>query len=175
MKTNFFQPIKKTKKGRPEVISSFEKSQETLAERSNHSPTQPETRSRRGEFLIYQKSAPDRSERVELNQFQSLRAEIQTHLSQLETSQIAPGEVFESKKNTIMSQVQKPGIYHINFFARIRSGLAKLRTKTGESKSWMKAMQEVKAKRGSLFAARSKRQGTQYSQSQEISSARSVM
>ena len=46
--------------------------------------------------------------------------------------------------------------------------------KTGESRTWMQALMSKKAKRGSAFAARSKKQGTAYSMSQELSNSRNV-
>ncbi|MCA9372271.1 hypothetical protein KC726_05245 [Candidatus Woesebacteria bacterium] len=42
----------------------------------------------------------------------------------------------------------------------------------GKSNTWMEAMMTKKSKRGSLFAARSKKKGTQYSMSKELSLTR---
>lgn len=43
-----------------------------------------------------------------------------------------------------------------------------------DSNNWMEALMSKRKKRGSLFATRSKKQGTQYSMSQELSLTRSV-
>ena len=83
-------------------------------------------------------------------------------------------DVKDIQNMTIDSLPEKPGIYHIRFFEIILSLLRTLRAKIGESRTWLSAMVSKKKKRGSLFAARSKKAGTQYSMSQELSNARSV-
>lgn len=69
---------------------------------------------------------------------------------------------------------EKPGIYHIRFLQLIISILRTLRAKIGESRTWLQAMVSKKKKRGSLFAVRTKKMGTQYSLSQELQTARSI-
>jgi hypothetical protein len=69
---------------------------------------------------------------------------------------------------------EKPGIYHVRFLEIIVNVLRALRAKINESSTWMQALTSKKKKRGSLFAVRAKKKGTQYSLSQELSSARSV-
>jgi len=83
-------------------------------------------------------------------------------------------EVVEVEKHAIQSLPEKPGVYHVRFLELLSSFLQGLTTKVSEAKNWMAAMHTKKAKRGSLFAVRSKKQGTQYSLSQELQSARSV-
>lgn len=83
-------------------------------------------------------------------------------------------EVRDIQKLNLESLPEKPGIYHIRFFEIILSILRTLRAKIGESKTWLQAMISKKKKRGSLFVVRSKKQGTQYSLSQELQSARSI-
>jgi len=83
-------------------------------------------------------------------------------------------EVKDIEKLTINELPEKPGIYHIRFLEIVLNILRVLRAKVGESKTWLQALMTRKKKRGSLFAARSKKQGTQYSLSQELQSARSV-
>lgn len=83
-------------------------------------------------------------------------------------------EVSDIQKISMESISQKPGVYHIRFLEIVLRTLRLLRAKIGESKTWMQALMSKKKKRGSLFAARSKKSGTQYSLSQEISSSRSV-
>lgn len=83
-------------------------------------------------------------------------------------------EIKDVEAISINALPEKPGIYHIRFLEIVLSILRTLRAKIGESKTWMQALISKKKKRGSLFMARSKKQGTQYSLSQELSTARSV-
>lgn len=83
-------------------------------------------------------------------------------------------EVKDIEKLAIDSMPEKPGIYHVRFLEIVLRTLRMLREKIGESKTWMQALMSKKKKRGSLFAVRSKKAGTQYSLSQELSTARSV-
>lgn len=83
-------------------------------------------------------------------------------------------DVKDVENLTINGLPEKPGIYHIRFLELVLSILRTLRAKVGESKTWLSALMSKKAKRGSAFATRSKKQGTQYSMSQELSNSRSV-
>ncbi|MBI5127147.1 hypothetical protein HZA76_01690 [Candidatus Roizmanbacteria bacterium] len=83
-------------------------------------------------------------------------------------------DVKDIQKLTVDQLPEKPGIYHIRFLEIVLSILRVLRAKVGESRTWLQALMSRKKKRGSLFAARGKKQGTQYSLSQELQSARSV-
>ncbi len=83
-------------------------------------------------------------------------------------------EVQDIEKLTIDSLPEKPGIYHIRFLEIVLRVLQTLREKVGESRTWLAALVSKKKKRGSLFASLSKKKGTQYSMSQELTNARSV-
>lgn len=83
-------------------------------------------------------------------------------------------EVKDIEKFTLETVSEKPGIYHVKFLEIVLRILRSVRMKVGESRTWLQAMMSKKKKRGSLFAARSKKQGTAYSMSQELSNARSV-
>lgn len=83
-------------------------------------------------------------------------------------------EVKDVEKITINDHSEKPGIYHVRFLEIVLNILRVLRAKVGESKTWLQALISKKKKRGSLFAVRSKKAGTQYSLSQELQTARSV-
>lgn len=83
-------------------------------------------------------------------------------------------EVKEVEKMTIEALPAKAGIYHVRFLEIVLSLIRSVREKIGDSKTWLEAMISKKKKRGSLFAVRSKKMGTQYSLSQELQSARSV-
>ncbi len=83
-------------------------------------------------------------------------------------------DVKDIQKLSLEALPDNPGVYHIRFLEIVLSILRSLREKIGESRTWMQALISKKKKRGSLFMARSKKQGTQYSLSQELSNARSV-
>lgn len=83
-------------------------------------------------------------------------------------------QVSDVEKLTVESRPEKPGIYHVRFLELVLSLLRAVAAKIGESKTWLAALISKKKKRGSLFLVRSKKQGTQYSLSQELQSARSV-
>ena len=83
-------------------------------------------------------------------------------------------EVKDIQKINLESLPDKPGVYHIRFLELVLSILRTLRQKIGESRTWLQALTSRKKKRGSLFMARSKKQGTQYSLSQELQNARSI-
>ena len=83
-------------------------------------------------------------------------------------------DVRDVENLTINGLPEKVGIYHIRFLELVLNILRTLRAKVGESKTWLSALMSKKAKRGSAFAVRSKKSGTQYSMSQELSNSRSV-
>lgn len=83
-------------------------------------------------------------------------------------------EVRDIEKLSVEDLPAKTGIYHVRFLEILLSLLRTVRSKMSESKTWLEAMMSKKKKRGSIFAVRSKKMGTQYSLSQELQSARSV-
>jgi septum formation inhibitor MinC len=83
-------------------------------------------------------------------------------------------EIAQIEKAALQSLPDKVGVYHVRYLEIILSFLEGLKAKVGEARTWLAAMQSKKAKRGSAFAANTKKKGTQYSQSQELSSARNV-
>jgi len=83
-------------------------------------------------------------------------------------------EITDIQNIAINSLPEKPGIYHVRFLELLLSILKTVRLKINESRTWLQAMVSKKKKRGSLFAANSKSKGTQYSMSQELSTARSI-
>ena len=83
-------------------------------------------------------------------------------------------ELHDIEKFTMDTLSEKPGVYHVKFLEIVLRILQSVRMKVGESRTWMQALMSKKKKRGSLFAARSKKQGTAYSMSQELSNSRSV-
>ncbi len=83
-------------------------------------------------------------------------------------------DVRDIEKFTMDTLSEKPGIYHVKFLEIVLRILQTVRMKVGESRTWMQALMSKKKRRGSAFAARSKKQGTAYSMSQELSNSRSV-
>ncbi len=80
----------------------------------------------------------------------------------------------DAEKLSIEGVSENPGVYHQRFLEVILNLLQALRAKIGESRTWMQAMISKKKKRGSLFVARTKEKGTQYSLSDEQKITRSV-
>ncbi len=83
-------------------------------------------------------------------------------------------DVKDIEKLAIDSLPENPGIYDVKFLEIVLRVLQSVRMKVGESRTWLSALVSKRKKRGSLFAARSKKQGTSYSMSQELSTARSI-
>lgn len=108
-------------------------------------------------------------------QIQELTEAIRKEIEMLKKSDSSLlNDVQDIEKLAINDLPEKPGIYHVRFLELVLSILRTLRAKVGESKTWLQALMSKKKKRGSLFAVRSKKQGTQYSMSQELSNSRSV-
>lgn len=76
---------------------------------------------------------------------------------------------------TGVAKENKKGAYIENVLEVFLFVLRNLTAKLGEAKTWLAAMETKKAKRGGAYAARAKKKGTSYSQSQELANARSVM
>jgi len=102
---------------------------------------------------------------------EQIRQEVQ-HIKKTDSSLM--NEVRDIEKFTLETLSEKPGIYHVKFLEIVLRILQSVRMKVGESRTWMSALMSKKKKRGSLFASRSKKQGTAYSMSQELSNSRSV-
>jgi len=109
------------------------------------------------------------------NQIKELSELIRKEIAMLKKSNEALLNEVTDIENIVVGQMpDKPGIYHVRFLEIVLSILRSLRAKVGESRTWMQALMSKKKKRGSLFAVRSKKKGTQYSMSQELATARSV-
>jgi hypothetical protein len=74
----------------------------------------------------------------------------------------------------LQSLPEKPGEYHVRYMEYLLYFLRGLRERVSEAKTWLTAMMTKRKKRGSLFLTMSKKKGTQYSLSQEMSASRSV-
>lgn len=110
----------------------------------------------------------DRQKQDELRTIRQLTEQIHKELQSLKQANSALiSEFADVEKVTMNSGNEKPGIYHIRFLEVILGIIQNIRAKMGESRTWMQAMSSKKAKRGSAFSSRSKKQGTQYSMSEE--------
>ncbi len=105
------------------------------------------------------------------NLLEQIKQEIH-HIQKADASLM--NDVRDIEKFTMDTLSEKPGIYHVKFLEIVLRILQSVRMKVGESRTWMQALVSKKKKRGSAFAARSKKQGTAYSMSQELSNSRSV-
>lgn len=108
-------------------------------------------------------------------EIKELSSQVKMELDRLKKTELKfLSEVKDIQNSTINSLPEKPGIYHIRFLELILGILRTLQLKINESRTWLQALMTKKKKRGSLFAALSRKKGTQYSLSQEITSSRSV-
>ncbi len=113
-----------------------------------------------------------RETQVVPKEIQTLTEQIRNEVKSL--SREVTEAVKDAEKLSIETLSEKPGIYHIRLLEVILNLLKSLRAKVGESRTWMEAMITKKKKRGSLFAVRSKKLGTQYSLSEEQKVVRST-
>ena len=110
--------------------------------------------------------------RSEVNKLiEQIKQEVQ-YLKKADASLL--NDVRDIEKFTMDTLSEKPGVYHIKFLEIVLRILQSVRMKVGEGRTWMQALMSKKKKRGSAFAARSKKQGTAYSMSQELSNSRNV-
>lgn len=120
-------------------------------------------------------SFQDMETRRQIEQMKELIKQIKQEVDALKRADSSMmSEVSDIENLTINSMPDKPGIYHIRFLEVVLKVLKTLRMKVSESGTWLQAMNSKKKKRGAAFGARSKKAGTQYSMSKELSNARSV-
>ncbi len=116
----------------------------------------------------------EQKERQEIQQIKELLKQIREEIKAIKkTDEAFMNEVNDIEKLTLETD-PKAGIYHIRFLEVMLKFLHSFRVKLGESRTWLGVLTSKKGKRGSLFAKRTKEQGTQYMLSQELSNARSV-
>lgn len=110
-----------------------------------------------------------------IQEVQSILQEIRREVASIKVqNQGLAAEIEQIDRTALQSVPEKVGIYHIHYYEIILQYLRNMRTKIGEARTWLIAMNSKKAKRGSAFAVRSKKQGTEYSLSSELQAARSV-
>ena len=125
----------------------------------------------RGTLFSFRKVEEDRQIEEIKELIQAIRREVQG-IKQADAPLMR--EVKDIERLTIDSMPEQMGIYHVRFLEIVLKVLQSLRLKIGESNTWMQALVSKKAKRGSAFATRSKKAGTQYSLSQEHQVTRNV-
>jgi hypothetical protein len=109
---------------------------------------------RRQEKLVYSK----KQEEVKL-QIQAIQEELKTLIGE------ASGLAHEVEV-AVEQAVVEPGIYHFNFFDKLRQLLILLRKKIADSKTWMHAV-NTRAKQRSFYWAQVGKSGTKFLLSQE--------
>jgi vacuolar-type H+-ATPase subunit I/STV1 len=119
-------------------------------------------------------SLREQRESREIQQIKELLKQIKQEIKAIKAADAALKEQLKDAEKLTIEVDPKAGIYHINFLEVVLKLLHTARTKIGESSAWLSAMQSKKSKRGSAFAARSKKHGTQYSQSQELTPSRAI-
>ncbi len=134
----------------------------------------PKKPAQRKEFSLFSYQEYYERELVK-KQIKELTEQVKKEIDLLKKAQSSfLSEVKDIEKISLEQLPEKPGVYHLRFLEIVLSLLRSLRAKIGESKTWMSAMVSKRKKRGSLFAALSKKKGTQYSLSQELQTARSI-
>lgn len=128
----------------------------------------------RGEFFnIF--SWREQEERREMQKLREMIEAIKQEVQIIrKENQAMMSDVKDIENLTLNTQLKKPTLYDISFFEIVLRMLKLIRSKMSESHTWMEALMSKKKKRGSVFAALSKKQGTQYSLSHELNPARAV-
>lgn len=169
-KTTVKNPLERDieQKARIRALSEMKKSEDQTVEKPSF------LNKTRQEFTIF--SRIDHQENQEIpQQIEMLAAEIKQEVAIIKKSNKDLITEIEEIEKQSLSKTEKQGIYHVRFLESILSYLRNIGAKIKEGRTWAAALTSKKAKRGSLFVARSKKRGTQYSLSQELQSARSVM
>ena len=148
--------------------SSFEK-----GESPKEQPLQEQQPILRPEATLF--SFRERQEEKEIDELKELIKMIEKEVKEIKrkSNQVLQN-VHDIENTVINTHEEKPTLYIFRVLNAFLDVLRSINLNLPSSSTWMEAMQTKKAKRGSLFASRSKKQGTSYSQSQELSNARSV-
>lgn len=157
-----------------QLLGQYETAQEkdaALEQQIEQQPPESQVRVEGGTLFNFRDVEEDR----QMKEIKELIEQIRQEVKMIKKADNAlMSEVSDIEKLTIDTLPEKPGIYHVRFLEVVLKVLELLRSKINESGTWMEALMSKKAKKGSAFAATSKKKGTQYSMSQELSNARSV-
>lgn len=121
--------------------------------------------------------ATKKREQEEQRQLDEVYKELEQEIKRYEMQQQKMDENIEKLKKLIIAErttKYKKGKYAFTVAEIGRMIMKTALINLSDSNNWLEAVITKRKKRGSLFAARSKKQGTQYSMSQEISISRSV-
>lgn len=142
---------------------------------TEHAPEKPPSfGGMRKEFTLFTHSNYEQNELIP-RQIENLKQEIQQEMKRLKAANKAlEQEAVEIEKAAMQTSATESGVYQVRFLELLLSMIRDMRAKAGEAGTWMRALQSKKKKRGSLFAANTKKKGTAYSQSQELQSTRSI-
>ncbi len=119
-------------------------------------------------------SLREQRESKEIQQIKELLKQIKEEIKAIKAADNSLAEEIKAAEKLTIEVDPEGGVYHIRFLEVILKLLHTARKKIGESSAWLDVMHSKKKKRGSAFASLSKKQGTQYSMSQELSNARST-
>ena len=124
-----------------------------------------------------EEAAAKKREQEEQRQLDEVYKELEQEIKKYEAQQQKMDENIEKLKKLIIAE--RTNKYKKGKYAFTVAEIGRMIMKTAlvnisESNNWLEAVTTKRKKRGSLFAARSKKQGTQYSMSQELSVTRSV-
>ena len=155
----------------------FEQLLNTSFEKKEYQQEQPQEEQNkpaiRPEMTLF--SFRERQEEKEIEELRQIIKLIEKEVKEIKrkSNQVLQN-VHDIENTVINTHEEEPTMYMFRVLNAFLDVLRSINLNLPSSSTWMEAMQSKKAKRGSLFAARSKKSGTSYSQSQELSNARSV-
>lgn len=124
-------------------------------------------------YVEHTENVTNKQEIRELTMY--LREELKRSIQVLknENAQFAD-EVRDAEKIVMQDMPETPTLYDLSFVEVLVQLMQTLIQEVRESRTWLGAFTSKKSKRGSLFAKRSKEQGTQYSLSAELQVTRNT-
>lgn len=118
-------------------------------------------------YVQHTESVTNQQEIRQLTEY--LRSELKQSLKVLKRENAQFGEqVKEAEKIVMQDWGEDPTVYDLSFSELMVKLVRSLIQEVQHSRTWMEALTSRRKKRGSAFAARSKKMGTQYSMSQEL-------
>lgn len=124
-----------------------------------------------------EEAAKKKREEEDQRQLDEVYKELEKEIKRYEAQQQKMDENIEKLKKLIIAE--RTNKYKKGKYVFTVADIGRMIMKTAlisitDSNNWLEAVMTKRKKRGSLFAVRSKKQGTQYSMSQELSLTRSV-
>lgn len=117
-----------------------------------------------------------RRQKEDEKKVEEIKQMLKTEIQRFEKLQHQMNENIEKAKKLLLLDDRdiRKGLYHVTMAEVVLMALRNAIMDISNSNNWLEALISRKKKRGSLFASRTKQQGTQYSLSQELSIARST-